>query len=189
MTEPLSTVNDALALYQSKLVYFTRPFETFAHETLQNPSDPVTDQPIFAFINTLRIMLGDLAGQMPQSRREGGLHTVFQISLTEGPPLLSVDDLASRHRQAEAILATSKPVVNPKTIEKEYQDRQNSKSQQSDSNKGGSGKDSSNKSDSHSKKPKSGYNGSNSSDSSNGRKSTDNSRSNDDNGQGNKPKR
>ncbi|KAI1287844.1 hypothetical protein EDD11_010195, partial [Mortierella claussenii] len=69
-------VNDTLALYQSKLAHIARPLDTFAHETLQNLSDPVTDQRIFSFINTLCIMLADLAGQMPQSRREGGLHAV-----------------------------------------------------------------------------------------------------------------
>ncbi|KAF9301352.1 hypothetical protein BG003_002854, partial [Podila horticola] len=88
-------VNDTLALYQTKLA-----------------------QKVFAFLNTLRSMLGDIAGQMSQSRREGGLYAVSQISLAEGPSLLTVDDLAERRRQAEAILAASKPVVDPKTVEK-----------------------------------------------------------------------
>ncbi|KAG0344423.1 hypothetical protein BG004_004498, partial [Podila humilis] len=106
-------VNDTLALYQTKLAHLTRPLDTFAHELAhelaQNPNDPQLAQKVFAFINTLRIMLGDIAGQMSQSRREGGLYAVSQISLAEGPSLLTVDDLAERRRQAEAILAASKP--------------------------------------------------------------------------------
>ncbi|KAF9965671.1 hypothetical protein BGZ70_004339, partial [Mortierella alpina] len=76
-------VNDTLALYQTKLAHLTRPLDTFAHELAQNPHDPHLPQRVFAFLNTLRIMLGDISGQMSQSRREGGLYAVSQISLAE----------------------------------------------------------------------------------------------------------
>ena len=179
-------VNDTLALYQTKLAHLTRPLDTFAHETLQNPGDPESDQRIFAFINTLRIMLGDIAGQMSQSLREGGLYAVSQISLTEGPSLLTVDDLAERRRQAEAILAASKPVVDPKTVEKRSQDKQRSKTQQNDSSKKGSNGKSTGKSSNHSKNDKKFKGGSsiNSGDRSYGQK-RNKPQSNDDNGQGN----
>ncbi|KAF9930480.1 hypothetical protein BGZ67_005762 [Mortierella alpina] len=179
-------VNDTLALYQTKLAHLTRPLDTFAHELAQNPHDPHLPQKVFAFLNTLRIMLGDIAGQMSQSRREGGLYAVSQISLAEGPSLLTVDDLAERRRQAEAILAASKPVVDPKTVEKKSQDKQRSRTQQNDSSKkSGNGK-SSNKSSNYNKSDKKskGNNSSNSGDRSYGQKRSK-SRSNDDSGQGN----
>ncbi|KAF9368955.1 hypothetical protein CPB97_004049, partial [Podila verticillata] len=180
-------VNDTLALYQTKLTHLTHPLDTFAHELAQNPNDPDLVQKVFSFINLLRIMLGDIARQMSQSRRKGGLYAISQISLAEGPTLLSINDLAECCQQAEAILAASKPIVDPKTVEKKSQDKQHSKTQQNDfSKKSGNGKNmgrgnNNNKSD---KKYRSNNNSSNSGDRSYGQKCSK-SKSNDDNGQGN----
>ncbi|KAG0313230.1 hypothetical protein BGZ99_009017 [Dissophora globulifera] len=127
--------DDTLALYQTKLAHLTRPLDTFAHELVQNPHDPHLRQRFFAFINTFRIMLGDIAGQMSHSRREVGLSAVSQISLAKGPSLLTLDDLTERRRQAEAILTASEPVVDPKTVEKKSQDKRRSRTQKNDFSK------------------------------------------------------
>lgn len=179
-------VNDTLALYQTKLAHLTCPLDTFTHKLTQNPHDPHLPQKVFTFLNTLRIMLGNIAGQMSQSHCEGGLYAISQISLTEGPSLLMVNDLAEHCRQAEAILAALKPVVDPKMVKKKSHDKQCSRTQQNNSSKkSGNGKSSSkdnnyNKSDKKSK----GNSSSNSGDCSYGQRCSK-SQSNDNSGQGN----
>ncbi|KAI8604693.1 hypothetical protein EDD21DRAFT_435788 [Dissophora ornata] len=105
LNAPGKDLDKSLCNIQAKLAQLTHPIDTFAHDLVQN-RDPMSEDnsQTLAIVNTLRIMLGDLAGQISIKRRTHILRSLnLAVETGKDDPLVSLDDIAEQRQRTEAL--------------------------------------------------------------------------------------